>query len=230
MTTMQEMKSPAGWDQMKKEELLRGAAVLIPIVREKTGAAFLMEVRSQNVWQPGEICFPGGHIEAGETPIGTALRETKEELGIDPSSVKVLKELEPELHMDRLPVYPVLAGIDPFEPEALSLRKEEVGEVFTLPLDWLLSHEPAVYDLSDPESDALPEKLKRYLKNYRRSGRRKTTWYWQYGPYAIWGLTARLLVQLRDLLRDDSFTEKIRQKSGDRPGSAETTYISGADR
>ncbi len=88
---MQEKGTPARWDQMKKEELLRGAAVLIPIVREKTGAAFLMEVRSQNVWQPGEICFPGGHIEAGETPIGTALRETKEELGIDPASLKLLK-------------------------------------------------------------------------------------------------------------------------------------------
>jgi 8-oxo-dGTP pyrophosphatase MutT (NUDIX family) len=42
------------------------AAILIPIVRETDGPALLMEVRSLNVWQPGEICFPGGHIEAGE--------------------------------------------------------------------------------------------------------------------------------------------------------------------
>ena len=54
------------------------AAILIPVVRDKDEPALLMEVRSLSVRQPGEVCFPGGHIEAGETCIDTALRESYE--------------------------------------------------------------------------------------------------------------------------------------------------------
>ena len=174
------------------------AAILIPIVRDKAEPALLMEVRSMNVWQPGEICFPGGHIEAGENCIDTALRETYEELGIRPSSVNVLQRMEPEWHLGKMFVYPVLAEIDPFEPERMLLRQEEVSEVFTMPFSWLLSHEPAVYDLSDPESEKLPVILRQYLRNYHRSP--NTTYYWAYEQYGIWGLTARFLVRFRDIL------------------------------
>ena len=47
-------------------------AVLIPLVRTESGDALLMEVRSEKVRQPGEVCFPGGRSECGETAIGTA--------------------------------------------------------------------------------------------------------------------------------------------------------------
>ena len=174
------------------------AAILIPIVRDKDEPALLMEVRSLNVRQPGEVCFPGGHIEAGETCMDAALRETYEELGIRPSSVNVLPGMEPEWHREKKYVYPVLAEIDPFEPESLLLRQEEVSEVFTMPLSWLLSHEPTVYDISDPESEKLPVILRQYLRNYQRGP--NTTYYWAYERYGIWGLTAMFLVRFRDML------------------------------
>ena len=182
----------------KKDIHTPSAAILIPIVRDKDEPALLMEVRSLNVLQPGEVCFPGGHIEAGENCIDTALRETYEELGILPSSVNVLQRMEPEWHKAKMSVYPVLAEIDPFEPERLLLRQEEVSEVFTMPIAWLLSHEPAVYDISDPESEKLPVILRKYLRNYKRGN--DTTFYWAYEQYGIWGLTARLLVRFRDIL------------------------------
>ena len=174
------------------------AAILIPIVRDKDEPALLMEVRSLKVRQPGEVCFPGGHIEEGETCMDAALRETYEELGIRPSSVNVLPGMEPEWHREKKYVYPVLAEIDPFEPESLLLRQEEVSEVFTMPLSWLLSHEPAVYDISDPESEKLPVILRQYLRNYQRGP--NTTYYWAYERYGIWGLTAMFLVRFRDML------------------------------
>ena len=184
----------------EKEVLTPSAAILIPVVRDKDGPALLLEVRSMNVWQPGEICFPGGHVVAGENCIDTVLRETYEELGIRPSSVSVLQTLEPEWHMGKMPVYPVLGEIDPFDPDRLRLRQEEVSGAFTMPLTWLLSHEPAVYDMSDPENEELPVILRQYLKNYKRSRTRKTTYYWAYEQYGIWGLTARLLVRFRKML------------------------------
>ncbi len=189
----------------EKEGFTPSAAILMPIVREKDGPALLLEVRSMHVWQPGEICFPGGHVEAGENCIDTALRETYEELGIRPSSVSILQTLEPERHMGKMPVFPVVGEIDPFEPDCLRLQQEEVSEVFTLPLAWLLSHEPAVYDISEPESEELPVILRQYLKNYKRSRQRTTTFYWAYEQYGIWGLTARLLVRFREMLLAEEY-------------------------
>ena len=182
----------------EKEVRTPSAAILIPIVRDKDGPALLMEVRSLNVRQPGEVCFPGGHIEAGENCIDTALRETDEELGIRASSVNVLQRMEPERHRGKTFVYPVLAEIDPFEPERLLLRQEEVSEAFTMPFAWLLTHEPAVYDTSDPESEKLPVILRQYLRNYKRGS--NTTYYWAFERYGIWGLTARFLVRFKDML------------------------------
>ena len=189
----------------EKEVLTPSAAILIPIVRDKGEPALLMEVRSMNVWQPGEICFPGGHIEAGENCIDTALRETYEELGIRPSSVSILQKMEPERHIEKILVWPVLGEIDPFEPDGLILRHEEVSEVFTMPFAWLLSHEPAVYDISAPESEELPVILRQYLRNYKRKSKRKTTYYWAYERYGIWGLTARLLVRFKRMLLAGEF-------------------------
>ena len=184
----------------EKEGLMPSAAILIPIVREKDGPALLLEVRSMHVMQPGEICFPGGHVEAGESCVDTVLRETNEELGIRPASVSVLQTLEPERHMRKMLVYPIIGEIDPFDPDRLRLRQEEVSGVFTMPFSWLMSHEPAVYDMSDPESAELPVILRQYLKNYKLSGKRATTFYWAYEQYGIWGLTARLLLRFREML------------------------------
>ncbi len=194
---MEDMIKPSVPEEEKNVQT-PSAAILIPVVRDKDEPALLMEVRSLNVRQPGEVCFPGGHIEAGENCTDTALRETYEELGILPSSVNVLQRMEPEWHKEKKYVYPILAEVDPFEPERLLLRQEEVSEVFTMPFAWLLSHEPAVYDLSDPESEKLPVILRQYLRNYRR--RNNTTFYWAYEQYGIWGLTARFLVRFRDIL------------------------------
>ncbi len=194
---MEDMVKPSAPEEEKGVHT-PSAAVLIPVVRDKDEPALLMEVRSLNVRQPGEVCFPGGHIETGETCVDAALRETYEELGILPSSVHVLQRMEPEWHKEKMFVYPVLAEIDSFEPERLLLRQEEVSEVFTIPFAWLLCREPAVYDVSDPESETLPVVLRKYLRNYKRGN--NTTFYWAYEQYGIWGLTARILAGFRDML------------------------------
>ena len=174
--------------------MTRESAVLVPLAETPEGLSFLMEVRSMNVMQPGEICFPGGGIEDGETAAQAAVRETEEELGIAAEQIEILSEL-PEDRIRSRRVHAVLAKISSYDPEKLILAENEVSEVFTLPLAWLKNHEPAEYDLHDPYSPDLPDKLRNYLRNYDLEGRGAKTYYWEYKNHGIWGLSARILVK-----------------------------------
>ena len=66
-------------------------SVLVPVVERAGELNLLFEVRAKNMKsQPGEICFPGGHVEKGETPQQAALRETFEEIGIDRQKIELI--------------------------------------------------------------------------------------------------------------------------------------------
>ena len=87
----------------------RSYAVLVPLVEREDGIHVLYEVRSLTLRrQPGEVCFPGGHIEVGETPEQCALRETFEELGIPEGEVRVLGRLDFIAHRSNFIMYPIL--------------------------------------------------------------------------------------------------------------------------
>ncbi|MBP3897435.1 MAG: CoA pyrophosphatase [Mogibacterium sp.] len=100
-------------------------AVLIPFVTTEEGKALLLEVRSQLVKQPGEICFPGGRVEAGETPVETAVRETCEELGLKPEDIEVFAEpeIETEMMADGRRVFSVKAQIKCLSNEAIGSQE-----------------------------------------------------------------------------------------------------------
>lgn len=189
-------------------------AVLIPFVTTEEGKALLLEVRSQLVKQPGEICFPGGRVEAGETPAETAVRETCEELGLKPEDIEVFAEpeIETEMMADGRRVFSVKAQIKclsntyarshengPYAHGAheldktLTLNKAEVADVFLLPVSWIEGHAPEYYVLGEAADEELPEVLRGYLANYGEFRRRGETYYWEYEGRGIWGLTARII-------------------------------------
>lgn len=170
---------------------------MIPWVELDDGDALLLEVRSQIVRQPGEVCFPGGRAEPGESVIDAAVRETCEELGIGPDTIEVISELEPLTMGDSRKVYPVSARLHIESIDGLRLSEDEVSEVFLLPVSWLKENPPAHYDLSATPDRELPEKLRAYLVNYgeyRKTGR---TDYLEYEGHGIWGLTARIIINLK---------------------------------
>lgn len=177
-------------------------AILVPWIESDNGDALLMEVRSQLVKQPGEVCFPGGRAEPGESVIEAAVRETCEELGIGPDAVDVISELEPLIMGDGRRVYPVSARLNIKDIESLELSEDEVAEVFLLPADWLKENPFTHYDLAATPDEELPEKLRSYLANYgeyRKTGR---TDYLEYEGHGIWGLTARIIKDLGKQGRD----------------------------
>lgn len=174
-------------------------AVLIPWIKTESGDAMLLEVRSQSVKQPGEICFPGGRVEQGETAAEAAVRETCEELGITDDCIEIISEIEPMIMGDGRIVYPVSARLHIDNIENLMLSEDEVEEVFMLPTALLNESKMIHYDLTDITDDELPEKLLGFLSHYGDYRNTGETDYLEYEGHGIWGLTARIIKTIMTL-------------------------------
>ena len=168
-------------------------AVLVPTVKTENGEALLLEVRSDKVKQPGEICFPGGRVEKGESPAETAVRETCEELGLHPGDIKISGDPVLEIMGDGRRVWSVWGKIEAGCLDRLELSGAEVAGVFLLPLEWLANNPPALYDLGKTQDRDLPGKLRDYLAGYESFLKSGSTYYWEYDGHGIWGLTARII-------------------------------------
>jgi 8-oxo-dGTP pyrophosphatase MutT (NUDIX family) len=115
----------------------RAAAVLVPIIDRADAPSLLMTTRAGHLRQhAGQISFPGGGIEASDDDVlGAALRETQEEIGIDPSYVQPLGFLPDQIVLTGFRITPVVALVRPgYE---LRVDGKEVAEVFEIPLEYL---------------------------------------------------------------------------------------------
>ena len=165
---------------------LRDAAVLIPVVDRIPEPTLILTKRSSALkHHPGQIAFPGGKVEAEDPDCAaTALREAEEEISLRASQVDVLGMLPPHETVTGFQVTPVLALVSPdFAPHP---DASEVDEVFQVPLVHVMN-----------------------TSNYRVEsrlwrGHRRSYFTAPWGPYYIWGATARMLRALADRMADDS--------------------------
>lgn len=164
----------------------RKASVLLGLFDQnnETHLAFIRRASTLRA-HSGEIAFPGGATEVSDvSPIGTALREAQEEIGLEPSRVEVLGIMPPVFTaVSNFLVTPVV-GYLPEGPGILRLQMSEVAEIILLPLEGLA--DPAIY----------------HTEQWVRDGVRHTVYFFDYGSYRIWGATARMLHTLLELLRD----------------------------
>ena len=186
------------------EETAFRSAVLIPLVQVDGEWHILFEVRSFTMRkQPGDISFPGGRIDPSDsTPLAAALRETQEELGVDPKTVTHVRQLSPYIASPAFVVYPFMAIID-YSQIIDSYNKEEVEEVFTIPVKWLLNYEPYMHLVSvepTPSSDFPFEKIMNGAQ-YQWRTQSIEEWFFDYGKYTIWGLTARILKHFIEIIK-----------------------------
>lgn len=181
------------------------SAVLLPLLPGKNGWEILFEVRSPKIhWQPGDICFPGGHREPCDpTLLATALRETSEELGIPQSDVTVLGPL-PYFYAYMGPIIYPYAGVLP-PHEKLHIQKEEVGEVFTVPLRDLLQMEPVIghVEIGSRREKDFPSALIHEMPRDWKHVTRYEVYFYPWKNRVIWGITARVL---------HHFLEKVKQQ------------------
>lgn len=182
----------------------RSYAVLVPLVEREDGIYVLYEVRAMTLHrQPGEVCFPGGRIEAGETPEQCAVRETVEELGIPEESIHILGRLDFIAHRSNFIMYPILAVVDEAVLTSMRPNEAEVGEVFQVPLEYLLETNPIEYDYELVPTPArnFPYELLKIPKDYNWQNGRENVPVYPWQGHAIWGLTGRITRHFIQLLR-----------------------------
>jgi 8-oxo-dGTP pyrophosphatase MutT (NUDIX family) len=161
----------------------RPAAVLVAIVEHPEGMTVLLTKRAETLRQhTGQVAFPGGRSEAGETPVETALREAHEEIGLDASFIEPVGLLTPYETVTRYDVTPVVAFVRP--GFTLSVSAAEVAAVFEPPLAWLM--------------DAANHH--RQFREPMGGGPKRHFYAMPFGDYYIWGATAGMLRGLYERL------------------------------
>jgi 8-oxo-dGTP pyrophosphatase MutT (NUDIX family) len=159
----------------------RAAAVLLPIIDRPGGLTVLLTLRASDLRaHSGQVAFPGGKIEAGETPHDAALREAHEEIGLEARFVEPLGWLDPFFTGTRFRVAPLVTLIEP--SFALTVNKLEVDEVFETPFAFLM----------DAANHRLEER--------EWAGRRCRYYAMPHEGRCIWGATAGILRNLYEKL------------------------------
>lgn len=160
--------------------VLRPAGVLVGVDVTGPRAEVILTKRSARLkHHPGQIAFPGGKQDPGDASVtAAALRESHEEIGLPPGHVAILGELPAHETVTGFHVIPVVGLIErPFTPVA---EAGEVDEIFRVPLAHLA--DPANYR----------------VEGRRWQGRRRYYYAVPWGPYYIWGATARILRALAE--------------------------------
>jgi 8-oxo-dGTP pyrophosphatase MutT (NUDIX family) len=178
----------ARWDT-GSDPALRPAAVLVLLTTGEDGVAVAFTERTSRVeHHKGEVSFPGGARDPEDADhVATALRETHEEIGIPPESVRVLGQLPPAVTRSNFLMHPVVGAL--VGPAYFVPNPFEVAEVFTVPLRALL----------DPAT--------RREEPQTRNGATITSVAYYHNGHRIWGATARVLTGFLDMVAQLSLKE-----------------------
>lgn len=183
---------------------VRDFGVLVPLIKIEEDIYLLFEVRAATLKnQPGEISFPGGGIEQGEKPVKAAVRETTEELYISSDKIDVLGPLDYIVTPFNYRIFPFAGFIRDIDYTQIKGNPQEVDHVFFAPLSYFINNTPACYFVNVrmvPEK-GFPFQLIANGANYNWKRGRYPVYFYLFGDYIIWGITARIVKNLVDIIK-----------------------------
>ncbi len=172
------------WKDFGVSGPLKPSAVLVPLIERAAGITVLLTRRTESLSShSGQISFPGGRVEQSDAaPVHTALRESEEEIGLEPARVEILGRLANYVVGTGYRITPVVGFVDARQEFVRDER--EVAEIFEVPLELVM----------EPDN---------YRREHMRINNINRSYYvLPYGEYRIWGATASILLNLRDTLSD----------------------------
>ncbi|EHI75432.1 NUDIX hydrolase [Streptococcus criceti] len=180
-------------------------AVLLPLVWDENNQDWqiLYQIRSKYISQPGEVSFPGGRVETGESFQEAAVRETAEELNITSSQIEILGEIDYFIHHGR--TIRCFVGKILGDWQAIQANPDEVERLFTLPLNQLLITKPKIYHLiATPKPDSnFPFERIPNGSNYNFGKDNRKVLFYDLGGENLWGITAQFTARFIEILKDD---------------------------
>jgi mutator protein MutT len=182
-------------------------SILLPIIEKDNKLQLLYEVRAEDMGtQPGEVSFPGGRIENGESAREAAIRETEEELGISRDQIELFGQIDYLVPLFNIALYPFVGYLKIKSLDELNINKAEVKEVFTVPINYFLENEPETHTISCKYeiNENFPYHLIPDGEDYDwRDGEYPINFY-KYNGNVIWGMTARFTTNLIEKIKEQS--------------------------
>lgn len=178
------MPSFKGWRPDDLPETARQASALILLYPGEHGPSFPLTVRRDDLpHHPGQISLPGGRNDPGEDPIAAALREAHEEIGVNPGDVRIIGALSTLWVVVSNHLVRPFIGVMDHRPE-FRAEPREVAALIETPVEWV----------KDPERVGSEPRI--------RGGIEVNFPYFEFHGQKVWGATAMILGEFRDLLTD----------------------------
>jgi 8-oxo-dGTP pyrophosphatase MutT (NUDIX family) len=189
--------APASWNRsdddmnararmIPENVVTRPASVLVPIIMRASGPTVLLTQRTEHLSKhAGQIAFPGGRREEGETALAAALRETEEETGLHRDFIQPLGFLDGYLTVTHFVITPVVALVR--EGFTLTPDVNEVADIFEVPLTFLMHQDNC------------------QLQSREFRGISRHYYAYPFGNRYIWGATAGIIRNMGERLYGDSF-------------------------
>lgn len=184
-------------------------SVFVPLMKIEGEICVVYELRALSLRrQPGEISFPGGKMEKGESPRYAAVRELCEELLIPSDKVQVFGETDYLITRGTSQIYSFAGLIKDIEFEDIRPNVDEVEKLFYVPLRWLMENEPKKYtmDVELIQSEDFPFELIPNGKDYKFYKGIDEILFYEYEDYVIWGFTAKITDRLIRILKENNFS------------------------
>lgn len=189
------------------DETCREGAVCIPFIEKEDGLHILFELRPGTLREnAGDICFPGGMVEKGESPKEAALRELREELLLKEEDITYIGEGD-VFHNLAVTVHSYIVKLNRYPG---SFNRDEVEKVFTVPLEALLTLKEESYPMEwrAEVPDSFPFERISSGREHRFRHQKYRQFFYPSPEGWIWGITGKLLWACLHTLREQKNPQK----------------------
>jgi len=180
------------------------SAVMILLIEDSNELSIIFEVRAHKLRsQPGDVCLPGGRVELDENPKQASIRETMEELNLERDQLNIIGDMDYYISPYGNILY-AFVGILKYGD--INPNKDEVNNIFKVPLKFFLENEPLLYkmEIGPMNQEGFPFHLINGGKDYKFRKGYLDQYFYEYNNYKIWGFTAQIIKSFISVLKNSN--------------------------